>query len=162
MRARVGGAAALSLTVMATSLAAQETQDTTRLPELVVTPTRLPTRPDAVVSSVTIISGEDLRAQGIRFVQDALREVPGATVVQGGSYGGVSSLFLRGGESDYVKVLVDGVPVNQPGGAYNWANVTTDNIDRIEVLRGPGSVIYGSDAVTGVHPRPTRSSTARL
>jgi vitamin B12 transporter len=133
-----------------TSITAQETQDTTRLEELVVTPTRLPTPPDAVVSSVTTISGEDLRARGVRFVQDALREVPGATVVQVGSFGGVSSLFLRGGESDYVKVLIDGVPANQSGGAFNWANLTTDNVERIEVLRGPGSVIYGSDAVTGV------------
>lgn len=133
-----------------TAVRAQETQDTTRLEELVVTPTRLPTSPDAVVSSVTTIGGEDLRARGIRFVQDALREVPGAMVVQVGSFGGVSSLFLRGGESDYVKVLIDGVPANQSGGAFNWANLTTDNVDRIEVLRGPGSVIYGSDAVSGV------------
>ncbi|MEO7137984.1 MAG: TonB-dependent receptor plug domain-containing protein, partial [Gemmatimonadales bacterium] len=125
---------------------AQEAQDTTRLPELVVTPTRLPTPPDAVVSSVTVIAGDDIRARGIRFVQDALREVPGAAVVQGGSFGAVTSMFLRGGESDYVKVLIDGVPVNQSGGAFNWANLTTDNVDRIEVLRGPGSVIYGSDA----------------
>jgi vitamin B12 transporter len=125
-------------------------QDTTRLKDLVVTPTRLPTSPDEVVSSVTTISGEDLRARGIRFVQDALREVPGATVVQTGSFGGSTSLFLRGGESDYVKVLIDGVPANQSGGAFNWANLTTDNVDRIEILRGPGSVIYGSDAVSGV------------
>jgi vitamin B12 transporter len=129
---------------------AQEAGDTTRLEELVVTATRLPTSPDAVVSSVTTISGEDLRARGVRFVQDALREVPGATVVQVGSFGGVTSLFLRGGESDYVKVLIDGIPANQPGGAFNWANLTTDNVDRIEILRGPGSVIYGSDAVSGV------------
>ena len=93
-----------------------------------------------MVASVTVITGDDLRARGVRFVQDALREVPGAAVVQGGSFGGVTSLFLRGGESDYVKVLVDGVPVNQSGGAFNWANLTTDNVDRIEVLRGPGSV----------------------
>jgi vitamin B12 transporter len=132
------------------SIAAQEAQDTTRIEELVVTATRLPTSPDAVVSSVTTITGDELRARGLRFVQDALREVPGATVVQAGSYGGVSSLFLRGGESDYVKVLVDGVPVNQSGGGYNWANLTTDNVDHIEILRGPASVIYGSDAVTGV------------
>ncbi|MBA3445677.1 MAG: TonB-dependent receptor [Gemmatimonadales bacterium] len=129
---------------------AQEAQDTTRLEELVVTPTRLPTPPDGVVSSVTTISGDDLRARGVRFVLDALREVPGAAVVQVGSFGGVTSLFLRGGESDYVKVLIDGVPANQAGGAFNWANLTTDNVDRIEVLRGPGSVIYGSDAVSGV------------
>jgi vitamin B12 transporter len=131
-------------------LRAQVPEDTVRLKELVVTATRLPTPPDAVVASLTTIEGEDLRARGVRFVQDALREVPGAAVVQVGSYGGVSSLFLRGGESDYVKVLVDGVPVNQSGGAYNWANLSTDNIDRIEILRGPGSVIYGSDAVSGV------------
>jgi vitamin B12 transporter len=129
---------------------AQEVQDTTRLKELVVTATRLPTPPESVTASVTVISGEELRAHGQRFLQDALRDVPGASVVQQGSYGGVSSLFLRGGESDYVKVLIDGVPVNQAGGAYNWANLTTDNIARVEVLRGPASVVYGSDAVTGV------------
>jgi vitamin B12 transporter len=133
-----------------TAVTAQETQDTTKLAELVVTPTRLPTPADEVVSSVTVIAGDDLRARGVRFVQDALREIPGAAVVQGGSFGGVSSVFLRGGESDYVKVLIDGVPANQSGGAFNWANVTTDNVDRIEILRGPGSVIYGSDAVSGV------------
>ncbi len=132
------------------SVYGQETQDTTRLEELVVTPTRLPTPADEVVASVTVIAGDDLRARGVRFVQDALREVPGAAVVQGGSFGGVSSVFLRGGESDYVKVLIDGVPANQSGGAFNWANLTTDNVDRIEILRGPGSVIYGSDAVSGV------------
>src|SRR3954468_15075268 len=162
MKAHVWGAIISLVAGITSTVAAQDTQDTTRLPELVVTPTRLPTSPDAVVSSVTTISGEDLRAQGIRFVQDALREVSGASVVQGGSYGAVSSLFLRGGESDYVKVLVDGVPVNQPGGTYNWANLTTDNVDRIEVLRGPGSVIYGSDAVTGVVQIFTRRGQGRL
>ena len=152
-------AAAVSLP---TSIAAQEVQDTTQLEELVVTATRIPTPADAVTSSMTTFSREELQAQGIRFVQDALREVPGATIVQVGSYGGVTSLFLRGGESDYVKVLVDGVPVNQSGGAYNWANLTTDNIDRIEILRGPASVIYGSDAVTGVVQIFTRHGAAGI
>jgi vitamin B12 transporter len=165
MRARLLGGAIATMAMVAggsRSLAAQETQDTTRLPELIVTPTRLPTTADAVVSSVTTISGDDLKARGIRFVQDALRDVPGATLVQVGSYGGVSSLFMRGGESDYVKVLVDGVPVNQSGGGYNWANLTTDNVDRIEILRGPGSVIYGSDAVSGVVQIFTRRGQGRL
>lgn len=78
-------AVAMSVTSFIGPLSAQESQDTTRLRELVVTATRLPTSPDAVVSSVTTISGEELRARGVRFVQDALREVPGAAVVQGGS-----------------------------------------------------------------------------
>src|SRR3954466_11848341 len=149
----------LALLVCVPPLAGQEVQDTTQLKELVVTATRLATPANAVTSSVTVISGEDLRARGVRFVQDALRDVPGASVVQGGSYGGVSSLFLRGGESDYVKVLIDGVPVNQSGGGYNWANLTTDNVERIEVLRGPASVIYGSDAVTGVVQIFTRTGS---
>ena len=144
----------------ATLVMAQERQDTTHLEELVVTPTRLPTPPDEVVSSITTISGEELRARGVRFVHDALREVPGASVVQVGSFGGQTSLFLRGGESDYVKVLIDGVPANQAGGAFNWANLTTDNVDRIEILRGPASVIYGSDAVSGVVQIFTRRGQA--
>jgi vitamin B12 transporter len=135
---------------MPAAVLAQEGQDTTRLEELVVTATRTPVPADMVVSSVTTFSGDELRTQGIRFLQDAIRQVPGAALVQGSSYGGVSSLFLRGGESDYVKVLIDGVPVNQSGGSFNWANLTTDNVERIEVLRGPASVVYGSDAVTGV------------
>ena len=145
-----------------TVLAAQEQQDTTRLQELVVTATLSPLPADAVVSSVTTITGEELRARGVRLVQDAIRQVPGAMVVQGSSYGGVSSLFLRGGESDYVKVLIDGVPVNRSGGGYNWANLTTDNIERIEILRGPASVLSGSDAVTGVVQVFTRRGTAGL
>jgi vitamin B12 transporter len=160
LKRSLGLALILAVTV-STSTASQEVQDTTRLKDLVVTPTRMATSPDAVVSSITVITGEDLRARGLHFVQDALREVPGATIVQVGSYGGVSSLFLRGGESDYVKVLVDGVPVNQSGGAYNWANLTTDNVDRIEILRGPASVIYGSDAVTGVIQVFTRRGQGR-
>src|SRR5215210_2686343 len=115
MIARVAVLAA-TITGAWTSAHAQEPQDTTRLEELVVTPTRLPTKPDQVVSSVTTLEGDDLRARGVHFVLDALREVPGASVVQVGSFGGLTSLFLRGGESDYVKVLIDGVPANQAGG----------------------------------------------
>jgi len=150
------------ISALPTLVSAQEQQDTTRLEELVVTATLSPLPADAVVSTVTTITGEELRAHGIRFVQDALRQVPGAAVVQGSSYGGVSSLFLRGGESDYVKVLIDGVPVNRSGGGYNWANLTTDNVERIEILRGPASVLYGSDAVTGVVQVFTRRGTAGL
>ncbi len=82
--------------------------------------------------------------------------MPGAHLVQGGPYGAAASLFVRGGESDYVKVLVDGVPVNQPGGFYDFASLTTDNVERIEILRGPGSVLYGSDAIAGVIQIVTR------
>ena len=138
------------------TLAAQEAGDTTSLPEIVVTATRYPVAADSVASTVTVLRGDDLRARGIRFVGDALRQVPGSHVVQGGAFGAATSLFLRGGESDYVKVLVDGVPVNQPGGFYDFGSLTTDNVERIEVLSGPASVLYGSDAIAGVVQIVTR------
>ena len=140
------------LLVLAAPLAlrGQQPSDTATLNPVVVTATRLPTPLEAVPTAVTVLGGAALREQGIRTVAEALRTVPGATVVETDAYGSLTSLFLRGGQSDYVKVLIDGVPQNAPGGAYDFANLTTDNVERIEVVRGPVSVLYGSDAVTGV------------
>src|SRR6266516_4758579 len=138
------------LGVVPAALAAQQPTDTVTLNPVIVTATRIPTAASAVPAAVTVITSARLREQGIHTVFEALADVPGAAVFQTGSFGGQTSLFLRGGQSKYVKVLVDGVPVNQPGGAFDFANLTTDNVERIEVLRGPASVLYGSDAVTGV------------
>src|SRR5688572_12087766 len=134
----------------ATSGAAQQTPDTTVLRPVVISATRVPMDRQAAPASVTVITGDELKARGIATVSEALASVPGLAVVQSGSFGATTSLFARGGESDYVKVLVDGVPLNNPGGSFDFATLTTDNIDRIEVVRGPTSVVYGSDAVAGV------------
>ena len=139
-----------ALLARTSTLAAQQSADTARLAPVVITANRVPVAPNAAFTSVTLIRGDELRARGIATVAEALREVPGAEVASGGSFGATTSLFLRGGESDYVKVLVDGVPVNDPGGAFDFSHFTTDNIDRIEIVRGPASVLYGSDAVAGV------------
>jgi vitamin B12 transporter len=138
------------LALVAAPLAAQQSTDTTVLHPIVVTATRVPIGQQVAPASVTVIRGEELRSRGIANVADALATVPGLSVVRSGSFGATTSLFARGGESDYVKVLVDGVPLNSPGGTFDFATLTTDNIDRIEVVRGPASVIYGSDAVVGV------------
>jgi vitamin B12 transporter len=133
------------------SLAAQEqTRDTARVDPVVVTATRTPLDRSALPVAVTVISGDDLRIRGITTVADALQDVTSAYVAQAGSQGATTSLFLRGGESKYVKVLIDGVPANDPGGFFDFASLTTDNVERIEVVRGPASVIHGADAVTGV------------
>lgn len=150
----------LSLFSLHTSLASQ-TPDTITLPPVVVTATLVPIAASAAAATVTVISGDALRAQGITTVADALRLVPGATIVATGSFGGQTSLFLRGGESDYVKVLVDGVPQNQPGGFFDFANLGTEDVERIEIVRGPVSVLYGSDAVTGVVQVFTRSGAGQ-
>lgn len=132
------------------ALDARQSQDTTRLETVTVTATRVPVSAASVTSSITVLQGDELRARGITQVLEALRTVPGLDVVQGGSFGAATSVFMRGGESDYVQVLIDGVPVNQPGGAYNFAHLSTVNVERIEIVRGPASVLYGSDAVSGV------------
>jgi len=71
------------------------------------------------------------------------------SIVQSGGHGQVTSLFVRGGESDNTKVLLDGIPVNDPGGSFNFANLSAADIDHIEVVRGPQSALYGSDAIAG-------------
>ncbi|MFI5213389.1 MAG: TonB-dependent receptor, partial [Gemmatimonadales bacterium] len=125
-------------------------RDTVSLTPIVVTATRSPSPSSELSNAVTVLDGLDLERAGIATVSDAVRSLAGVAIVQNGSFGGVTSLFLRGGESNYVRVLVDGVPVNGTGGYLDLANVSTLNVERIELVRGPSSVLYGSDAVSGV------------
>ena len=147
--------------LVASTVAAQET-DTVTLGTIIVSASKSPVRRSEVTQSVTVISGDDLRARGVARVSDALQQLPGALVAQNGSIGSVSTLFLRGGESRYTKVLIDGVAVNQSGGFFDFSHLTTDNVDRIEIVRGPASVLYGADAVTGVIQIFTRSGRGPL
>ena len=140
----------------------QAARDTARIAPVVVTATRTPLAADRSPASVSVIDGEKLRREGITTVVDALRQVPGLAVVQTGSYGGATSLFIRGGESKFAKVLIDGVAVNDAGGSFDFSNLTTDNIDRIEIVRGPASVLYGSDAMAGVVQLFTRGGEGRM
>ena len=125
-------------------------QDTARIAPVIVSATRTEIARSALPVAVSVITAADMQLRGIATVAEALRDVTSAYVAQSGSQGSQTSLFLRGGESKYVKVLVDGVPVNDPGGFYDFSSLTTDNVERIEIVRGPVSVIHGADAVTGV------------
>ena len=137
-------------------------QDTARVSAVIVTATRTPLTQGSLPVAVTVLTGDELRARGITTVGEALTRVTSAYVAKTGSHGATTSLFLRGGESKYVKVLVDGVATNDPGGVYDFASLTTDNVERIEIVRGPASVIHGADAVTGVvHVITRRGSGAQ-
>jgi vitamin B12 transporter len=147
---RISVASLATLALAGAARAQQVASDTARMAPVEVTATRSPLRADRTPSSVTVVTGEQFRSQGITTVSEALRTVPGLSIVQTGSYGGTTSLFIRGGESKYAKILVDGVPINEAGGAVDLSTLSTDNLDRIEIVRGPASVLYGSDAMAGV------------
>src|SRR5499426_2490931 len=117
---------------------------------IVVSTTRTEARTDETPASAFVISANELgRAQRVNLF-DALRFSPGVTAAQTGRRGGVTWLFVRGGEPDYAKVLIDGAPVNDAGGSYDFADLTADNAARVELIRGSQSAIYGCDAMTGV------------
>jgi vitamin B12 transporter len=119
---------------------------------LVVTATRTPTPVDQVGSSVTLITAADIEEAQWRTLPDALADAPGLNLVQTGGPGGFTSVFIRGANANHTKVIIDGVDANDPsiGGAFDFGQMATAGIARIEVLRGPQSSLYGSDAIGGV------------
>ncbi len=127
---------------------------------IVITATRTETPAALVGSSVTVISGEEMRRQGATSVAEVLRNVPGISVVQRGGRGGLTTLFVRGGNSNFNKVLIDGVPVNEPGGFFDFSSLSTANIERVEIVRGPQSALFGSDAMSSVIQIFTRRGTS--
>jgi outer membrane cobalamin receptor len=104
----------------------------------------------SAASSVTIITRDDLEKHQVESVADALRAVTGLSVITNGGRGAVTSVFPRGGESDYSLVIVDGVQANAFGGGYDFAHLPVANIERIEVVRGPQSALFGSNAIGSV------------
>lgn len=118
---------------------------------IVVTANRLESEPREVGSSVTVITAEEIALRRKTTVAELLRTVPGVEVVRGGGPGQITSAFVRGGSSSQTLVLLDGVRLNAPTtGAFDLANLTTDAVERIEIVRGPQSTLYGSEAVAGV------------
>ena len=121
------------------------------LPPVFVTSTRTEIPLEQVTTSASVITAKDIQAQQAETVLEILRSVPGLDVVQTGSRGTTATVFIRGSESDHVLVLIDGVEVNSTTlGAFNFAHLTTENVERIEILRGAGGTLYGSQAIGGV------------
>jgi vitamin B12 transporter len=125
--------------------------------EIVVTANRLETPSESVGSSVTVIGREEIERRQEPFVLDLLRTVPGLEVNQSGGPGALANVFMRGADPTQTLVMIDGVPVNDTtGGGFDFSGLRSDNVDRIEVLRGPQSTLYGSEAMGGVISITTR------
>ncbi len=103
-----------------------------------------------VGSSVTVVTQNEIQDQGYETLSDSLRDVPGVDINRSGSYGAITSAFIRGGNSNYNLVLVDGIPMNDFGGGFDLSPLPVDGVSEVEVMRGPESALYGSNAVSGV------------
>ncbi len=121
--------------------------------EVAVSPTGEPTPVEQIASSVTVITSKEIAARQQRTLPDVLKSVPGLNVVQSNGPGGLTSVFMRGTNSNHVKVLIDGIDVSDPSNAnrsFDFGQMLTGDIERVEVLRGPQSGLYGADALGGV------------
>ena len=127
--------------------------DDNTLDTVVITATRIPTPVGQVASSITVITAEEIASMQAPTLPDVLKVVPGLNLVQVGGPGGQTSVFMRGTNSNQVKVLVDGIDLSNPSNPsalFDFGQFPTQDIQRIEVLRGPQSGLYGSDAIGGV------------
>jgi vitamin B12 transporter len=121
--------------------------------EIVITATKTGINKKETGSSITVISAEEIERSKKTKVVDMLKSIPGVSVSQSSPLGGLADLYMRGTASNHVMVLIDGVKVNDPtsaGHGFDFAHLTTDNIEQIEIVRGSQSVLYGSDAIGGV------------
>ena len=143
----------LSLALGLASLPAGAAGANDELQSIVVTATRIPTPQSQIASSITVITAEDIANRQDQSLPDALKEVPGLNLVQSGGPGGQTSIFMRGTNSNHTKVLVDGIDLSDPSnptGAFDFGHLLLQDVQKIEVLRGPQSGLYGSDAIGGV------------
>jgi vitamin B12 transporter len=150
--------ASIPLATSAASAAELEDEPDT----VVVTATRIPTPALEVASSISVVTAEDIANRQIQTLPDVLKDVPGLNVVQEGGPGGQTSVFMRGTNSNHTKVLVDGIDVSDPSspvGTFDFGQFLTQDIQKVEILRGPQSGLYGSDAIGGVINVITKSGS---
>lgn len=148
--------------MVTTSLSAQSVNPI--LPEVVVTANRVETPLEQIGSTMTVITREQLQNNQDRFVSEALRQVPGVSVSRSGVTGSITQVRIRGAQANQTLVLIDGIEANDPafGSSFDFANLLTADIERIEVLRGPQSALWGSDAIGGVINIITRKGHGAL
>jgi vitamin B12 transporter len=128
---------------------------------IVVTAQATPVEVESTPAPVTTVTREEIEQRQVRSLPELLSTLPGISLARTGTVGGLTTLFLDGGNSNYTKVLVDGAPVNSSGGFMDFSNLTLDNVEKIEVVHGAESAIYGTDAMTGVVQIFTKRGTTR-
>jgi len=121
------------------------------LEEIVVTATKIKEPVEETTSDVIVIEEEEIKKMNVQFVTDVFRKIPELNLVQNGGVGQLATVLLRGGDSSHTLVMIDGVRVQDPAtGSFNFSTINIDDIDRIEIVKGPQSTFYGSEAMAGV------------
>ncbi len=157
---RLAVCAAPFLSTINTASAQDQAPARENVDSIIVTATRLDQTGAETGSSISIITGEEIEELGLIYALDAVAQAPGVTINQNGAFGGNASVRIRGAGSEQTVVLIDGIPVNDPtspGGGFNFARLDTENVERIEVLKGPQSTLWGTDAIGGVISITTKS-----
>ena len=142
----------LATAASALAFSAHAEDEPTEVGEVIVTTTRLPA-PQPEVAGAYVIEADRIQDSGAVLAADILSEIPGVSLYNQGPFGGVTSVRLRGAGQDKTLVLLDGVPLNdpsQPAGGYDCASLERGDIERIEVVSGPGGAVWGANAVNGV------------
>jgi vitamin B12 transporter len=140
-----------------------QTLDLERLSSsVIVTAEAEPILADQTTAPVSVITKEEIDQRQSVALTDALQFSTGIAIGRTGPEGGSASVFLNGGNSNFTKILVDGVPINPPGSAVDFSSLTLDNIDKVEIVRGAESAIYGTDAVSGVIQLFTHRGSTRI
>ena len=129
---------------------------------VIVTAQSLPATAEQTTAPTDVISREVIQDRQAASLPELLQFSPGIAVARTGPFGGSASVFINGGNSNFTKVLVDGTPINPPGSAVDFSSLTTENIDKVEIVRGAESAIYGSDAVSGVIQLFTHQGETRV
>jgi outer membrane cobalamin receptor len=128
--------------------------DDVLMEKIVVTGTTFPVSISEFPSEITVIDQQLIRSSHAKNISELLRTVPGVFIDQQGGRGGISSIYLRGADPNFTLILLDGVKLNDPnnsrGGSFDLSTLSTDNVERIEIVKGPQSAVYGSDAIAGV------------
>lgn len=130
--------------------------------KIIVTGTKTWIDADRLGSSVTVIDREEIEGSGEKDISSILSRVAGFNVVSSGSRGGLTSIFARGGQSDYNLVMINGIQINQAGGGFDISSLTTENIERIEIIKGAHSSLYGSDAASSVINIITKRGSGKI
>lgn len=153
---------ALSLASAFPTLSMAAVEDAIELNPVVVTATRMPETAEQTLASVTVIERDEIERRQSRTMTEVLRGLPGVAISQSGGPGQPTSVFLRGTESDHTLVLIDGVKVGSATlGTTPWQNIPVERIERIEIVRGPRSSLYGSEAIGGVIQIFTRKGAGK-